>query len=85
MDIGVHYIIRETFLSSLELAKNVLEGLGLPPAEAEDAVNKFRRHDEELLRKQHLIQDDEAQLIASVKQGAVELERLFEQDTGEDK
>jgi len=51
--------------------------------EAEEAVNKFRRHDEKLLRKQHLIQHDEAQLIASAKQGALELERLFEQDTGE--
>jgi glutathione-regulated potassium-efflux system ancillary protein KefC/glutathione-regulated potassium-efflux system protein KefB len=83
MDAGVDNIVRETFLSSLELAKNVLQGLGLPDAEAEDAVRKFQRHDEALLRKQHLIQHDEAQLIASVKQGAEELERLFEQDTGE--
>ncbi|HLQ25730.1 MAG TPA: monovalent cation:proton antiporter-2 (CPA2) family protein [Acidiferrobacterales bacterium] len=82
MDVGVDNIIRETFLSSLELAKDVLQGLGLPAAEAEDAVRKFRHHDEALLRKQHLIQHDEAQLIASVKQGAEELERLFEQDTG---
>ena len=82
MDAGVDNIVRETFLSSLELAKNVLQGLGLPDAEAEDAVRKFQRHDEALLRKQHLIQHDEAQLIASVKQGALELERLFEQDTG---
>ncbi len=82
MDAGVENIIRETFLSSLELAKNVLQALGLQAAEAADAVSRFRRHDEELMRKQHLIQHDEAQLIASVKQGAEELERLFEQDTG---
>ena len=41
----------------------------------------FRQHDEDLLTRQHKIHHDEAQLIASAKRGAEELERLFEQDT----
>ncbi|MHB8453719.1 MAG: monovalent cation:proton antiporter-2 (CPA2) family protein [Acidiferrobacterales bacterium] len=81
MDIGVDYIVRETFLSSLELAREVLQGLGLSSAAADSAVQRFRQHDEELLLRQHKIHHDEAQLIASVKQGAEELERLFEEDT----
>jgi monovalent cation:proton antiporter-2 (CPA2) family protein len=81
MDIGVDKLIRETFLSSLELARDVLVGLGYPAAEAEQAVRLFRQHDEELLAKQHKIHEDEAQLIASARQGAEELERLFGQDT----
>jgi len=81
MDVGVEYIVRETFLSSLELAREVLEGLGVSHATAENAVHRFRQHDEALLLRQHKIHHDEAQLIASVKQGAEELERLFEQDT----
>ncbi len=81
MDIGVDHIVRETFLSSLELAREVLQGLGLSRAAAESAVQRFRQHDEALLLRQHKIHHDEAQLIASVKQGAEELERLFEQDT----
>jgi monovalent cation:proton antiporter-2 (CPA2) family protein len=81
MDLGVDKLIRETFLSSLELARDVLVGLGHSPAEADEAVHRFREHDEGLLQRQHKIHHDEAQLIAAAKQGAQELERLFEQDT----
>jgi len=81
MDIGVDRLIRETLLSSLELARDVLVELGYSAVEAEEAVRLFRQHDEDLLARQHKIHHDEAQLIASAKQGAEELERLFEQDT----
>ncbi|HYA37955.1 MAG TPA: monovalent cation:proton antiporter-2 (CPA2) family protein [Candidatus Methylomirabilis sp.] len=80
MDIGVDKLIRETFLSSLELARDVLIGLGYSRNEADEAVRRFREHDENLLQRQHKIYHDEAQLIAAAKQGAEELERLFEQD-----
>jgi len=82
MDVGVERIMRETFLSSLELARDVLLGLGYSAVEANTAVHKFREHDEALLERQHKIYRDEAQLIAAARQGAEELERLFEQDTG---
>lgn len=82
MDVGVERIMRETFLSSLELARDVLLGLGYSAVEANAAVHKFREHDEALLERQHQIYRDEAQLIAAARQGAEELERLFEQDTG---
>ena len=80
MDVGVDRLIRETLLSSLELAGDVLVGLGYPRSEAEQAVRLFRSHDEALLEKQHKIHEDEAQLIAASRQGAEELQRLFEQD-----
>ena len=81
MDIGVDRLIRETLLSSLELARDVLIELGYSAVEAEEAVRLFRQHDEGLLARQHKIYHDEAQLIAAARQGAEELERLFEQDT----
>lgn len=81
MDVGVDRVVRETFHSSLELARDVLRGLGVPAAHADEAVRRFRAHDEALLDRQHKIHHDEAQLIASAKQGAEELERLFEQDS----
>lgn len=81
MDVGVDKLIRETLLSSMELARDVLIALGDSPAQAEDAIRKFRRHDDELLATQHKLHKDEAQLIAATRQGAVELERLFEEDT----
>lgn len=80
MDVGVDKIIRETFLSSIELARDILVGLGHSAADAEESVRRFRKHDEELFATQHKVYKDEAQLIATARQGVEELERLFEQD-----
>jgi glutathione-regulated potassium-efflux system ancillary protein KefC/glutathione-regulated potassium-efflux system protein KefB len=81
MDIGVTHIMRETFVSSLELARDVLIGLGRPPAEADVAARRFRSHDEALLDRQQTLHHDEARLIAFTRQALEELERLFEQDS----
>ncbi len=81
MDVGVDKIVRETLLSSIELARDVFVCLGFSLAEAQKAARLFRRHDERLLAEQHKIYDNEAQLIAASKHGAEELERLFGEDT----
>jgi glutathione-regulated potassium-efflux system ancillary protein KefC/glutathione-regulated potassium-efflux system protein KefB len=80
MEIGVTGLMRETFVSSLELARDVLVGLGRPAAEADAVANRFRDHDEALLVRQQPFHRDEARLIASSRQAREELERLFEQD-----
>jgi monovalent cation:proton antiporter-2 (CPA2) family protein len=80
MDLGVTVLMRETFLSSLELARDVLVGLGQTTAAADEIARRFRVHDEQLLDKQRAIRHDEEQLIASSRQARDELERLFEQD-----
>ncbi len=81
MDVGVTHIERETFLASLSLAQRLLCGLGLSKEQVDEAARRFRAHDESLLQRQHLVYRDEAQLIASARQGAEELERLFEEDS----
>jgi glutathione-regulated potassium-efflux system protein KefB len=72
--------VRETFHSSLEMGERVLQALGLPPEVARDRRERFREHDEALLRQQHLVYDDEAALIASSREALVELEQLFAAD-----
>jgi monovalent cation:proton antiporter-2 (CPA2) family protein len=81
LDVGVERIVRETFLSSLDLAESILWALGVAPAEAARAVQRFREYDEALLRRQYPFHQDEARLIATSKEAAEELERVFEQDT----
>jgi glutathione-regulated potassium-efflux system ancillary protein KefC/glutathione-regulated potassium-efflux system protein KefB len=81
MNVGVEQIVRETFYSSLELGRGVLRGLGFQPATAENLVRQFGTYDEALLRRQHAFHQDEERLIASTKEAAEELERVFEQDT----
>jgi len=79
MDLGVE-VIRETFHSSLQMGQQVLEALGLPPEVAADRRERFRQHDERMLREQYLFYDDEAALVASSQQALRDLEKLFEAD-----
>ncbi len=81
MDLNVDRVVRETLYSSLEMAQHVLEGLGLDSKLAKDRVEKFRTHDEELLKTQYLMYDDEVALVQSSKDALVELGRLFEADS----
>lgn len=80
MDIGVTLLLRETYLSSLDLARSVLTGLGESEADAQAAVDMFRAHDEATLLAQHAVYRDEAQLVQTSKEAAKELEGLFEAD-----
>lgn len=82
MDLGVE-IVRETFHSSLVLGERVMRELGLPEDVARQRRERFREHDEALLREQHLVYDDEAALVASNKEALRELERLFDADRQE--
>jgi monovalent cation:proton antiporter-2 (CPA2) family protein len=80
MDAGVDYVIRETILSSIELARNVLQGLGFTGEQSTKITDAFRAYDEDLVKKQHAIYQDEKQMIAAAKRATVELKGLFEQD-----
>lgn len=79
MDLGVE-VIRETFHSSLELSEQVMLSLGMPKELAAARRERFRQHDEAMLREQHLVYDDEAALIASSQQAFRDLENLFVAD-----
>ena len=83
MDLKVEVLYRDTYLSSLEMAREVLYGLGVARAEGEQTVRMFRDYDEALLKRQHAIYHDETALIQSAKQAADELHSLFESDAVE--
>jgi glutathione-regulated potassium-efflux system protein KefB len=80
LDMGVDDPVRETFHSSLKMTRRTLEALGLSPELAADRVERFRRHDEDLLRKQALVYDDETKLQQSTRDALVDLQQLFEAD-----
>ena len=80
MDLGVKVIFRETFLSSLDLARQTLVELGYDPARAERSVRTFRDYDEKLLKRQQAFYHDEESLIASNKEAMKDLEELFDSD-----
>lgn len=83
MDIGVVNIEREAFHSSVELAGQLLRGLGYDEERVGLSLEKFKQHDRASLLKQHAVHHDEGQMIQSVKDAAEELEALFESDKTE--
>lgn len=81
MNLGVKSILRETFLSSLELGGQVLRALGEDANTVMQELRTFRAHDEATLKRQFAVFRDREKLIQSSQEAAQELEHLFEQDT----
>lgn len=85
MDLGIEIVWRETFLSSTDMARAVLKGVGLPDREADKAIATFRRHDERRLYAHHGLHNDERRMQDLAKAATKELEELFEADAAEEK
>ena len=58
----------------------MLEALGDSPADAREAVRRFRAADEATLAKQYLVKDDQNKFLATTREAAEQLEKLFEAD-----
>lgn len=80
MDLGVTDVHRETLGTSLDITRRTLEELGHPEQTAHDRVERFREHDEALLKQQALVYDDEAELVQSIRDAMNDLDRIYEAD-----
>jgi glutathione-regulated potassium-efflux system protein KefB len=85
MDIGVEDPVRETFYSSLEMTRHVLESLDMPSEVVDARIARFRKHDSQVLRAQYLVYDDDAALVQSTKDALHDLQQLFEADAVEER
>jgi len=84
MDAGIKNIVRETYGSSLEMAASLLEALGDTPAAAREVVRRFRVHDEATLARQYAVKEDDSKFLATSREAAAQLEKLFEADRAGD-
>ncbi|HSS06078.1 MAG TPA: monovalent cation:proton antiporter-2 (CPA2) family protein, partial [Rhodanobacteraceae bacterium] len=75
MDLNVEEIVRDTFFSSLELARYVLEALGYDRETADEHLRRFREHDERVLANQYPVYDDETALLQTTKEAREDLQR----------
>jgi glutathione-regulated potassium-efflux system protein KefB len=73
-------VVRETFHSSLKMARKTLQSLGLDEERAMQRVERFHQHDAAMLHAQFQIRDDEAQLIQNSRDALAELQQIFEAD-----
>jgi glutathione-regulated potassium-efflux system ancillary protein KefC/glutathione-regulated potassium-efflux system protein KefB len=80
MRAGVNDIVRELLPASLELTRDALIGLGIPPQQAQHTIDTFRPHDEEALMRQLAVFGNEKKLRQTLQEAASELEALYEAD-----
>jgi monovalent cation:proton antiporter-2 (CPA2) family protein len=81
---GVDFVLRDTLMSSLTIASEMLQALGLDPAKAQAAVDRFFEHDAATLQRQAAVfHDDEAFRQESLS-AAEELRELFAADVKAD-
>ncbi|MDQ7994394.1 MAG: monovalent cation:proton antiporter-2 (CPA2) family protein [Luteibacter sp.] len=85
MDIGIEDPVRETFYSSLEMTRHVLQSLDMSADVVDSRIARFRKHDEQVLRAQYLVYDDDAALMQSSKEALHDLQQLFEADAVEER
>jgi glutathione-regulated potassium-efflux system protein KefB len=83
MDAGVTAVRRETFLSSIELTRDLLRGLGLSERDVRFVVETFKAHDRRRLYEDYKHYTDVEKLQARARTAAQELEDLFAQDAAE--
>jgi glutathione-regulated potassium-efflux system protein KefB len=62
------------------MAATLLAALGLTPAAVREAVRRFRTHDEATLAKQYQVKEDDSKFLATSREAAQQLEKLFEAD-----
>jgi len=83
MDLGIKIIRRETFLSSLDLTREVLRGLGLSERDVRFAVDTFMAADRKRLYEDYKHYTDLEKLQERAKSHTQELEGIFAQDAAE--
>jgi glutathione-regulated potassium-efflux system protein KefB len=84
IDVGVTYLQRATFLSAVDVGKQLLRGLGVPEREAERVTHTFRTHDERRLVEDYQHASDIEKLRERARSDIKTLEKLFEEDAAEE-
>ncbi len=83
MDLGVLEMRRETFLSAIELSRDLLEGLGMRESEAKRITEAFAALDRKRLYDDYEHASDAQKLELNAKQFADELEQIFREDAAD--
>jgi glutathione-regulated potassium-efflux system protein KefB len=84
LDLGVTALQRETFLSAIELTRQLLTGLGYSERVAQRAVQTFRTHDERRLTDDYKHASDIEKLQERARSDSLRLEKLFQEDAEEE-
>ena len=81
MDLGIKHVKRETFDSSAFFVQELLLEMGFSKQKASLLVERFRQHDEIMLREQYKVRRDDKALISLSKQGVAQLAQVLNDDS----
>jgi glutathione-regulated potassium-efflux system protein KefB len=84
LDLGITTLQRETFLSALDITKQLLRGLGITERETNRMIHTFRTHDERRLVEDYKLASDLDKLRERARSDVKTLEKLFEEDAAEE-
>ena len=84
LDIGITSMQRETYLSALDITRQVLKGLGYSDREADRTIDSFRAHDQRRLIEDYAHYSDTEKLLTKARSDAATLEALFAEDAAEE-
>jgi monovalent cation:proton antiporter-2 (CPA2) family protein len=80
MEIGIESIHRETYLTSLEVAKEILIKKGSNPEHVKRRLEIFMFHDARILKEQFEHRNDEKKFIIHTTKATAELEEILKAD-----
>lgn len=80
MELNVKIIHRETFLTSLEMAKEVMMAMGKTREEINKQLALFRRTDDNILQKQFELRHNEKEMIDYTVAANTELEQILQEE-----
>lgn len=81
MNLGVENFKREVFDSSLYFVRDLLVEMGFSSGKATLIVEKFKRHDELMLKEQFKVRDDDKALVSLSAQGVAQLAQVLNDDS----
>jgi glutathione-regulated potassium-efflux system ancillary protein KefC len=79
-ELGVTIIERETFEAAMTLGRKAFEALGVPPYEARERADRFRRHNVSAMEALLPHYNDEKRRLSMAKASREDLEKQFERD-----
>lgn len=82
MDLDIE-VVRETFFSSLYMGERALRELGYKAEKARRTVDRFRKHDEAMLREAHPLRHDINKLVEQSHRSREDLAQLLQQELDE--
>ena len=81
MELGITHIKRETFDSSVHFAGDLLLNMGYPAERVSNMIEKFKAHDQAMLREQFKVRKDDKEFISVSNQAMAQLAQVLNDES----